>query len=162
MSSTDITWAVDAARITNVAWCTSSAGIGAKSPVWIVIGSCRVRQKDDPVVAKHRVPRRGLAAVLGSGPRNDDGIDSPLPQDNVEVRAKKSAVSMLLDNMFADCRRQLRVDLHARRAINQCVTIGDRRMHVIKESHIAPVTAVHVRRVDDFDSGLAADSQRLG
>jgi hypothetical protein len=35
-------------------------------------------------------------------------------------------------------------------------------MHVIKESHIAAVTAVHVRSVDDFDSGLAAGSQRLG
>src|SRR3981081_457030 len=89
----------------------------AKSPVWIVIGSCRVRQKDDSVVAKHCVPRRGLAAILSSGPRDDNGIDSPLPQDNVEVSAKKAAVAMLLDNMLADCRRDLRVDLHARGTI---------------------------------------------
>ena len=69
---------------------------------------------------------------------------------------------MLLDNMLSGCRRQLRVDLHPWRAINQRVTIGDRRMHVIKESHIASVTAVNVRRVDDFDSGLATNSQCLG
>src|SRR2546427_218652 len=67
---------------------------------------------------KHRLPRRGVAAVLGSRPRDDDGIDSPLTQDNVQVRAKKAAVAMLLDDMLAGCRRQLRVDVHARRAIH--------------------------------------------
>ena len=30
----------------------------AKSSVRVVIRGCRVRQKDDPVVAKHRIPRR--------------------------------------------------------------------------------------------------------
>src|SRR5437762_13001594 len=35
-------------------------------------------------------------------------------------------------------------------------------MQIIKESHIAPVTAVHMGRIDDFDLGLAADVQRFG
>src|SRR2546427_9699067 len=35
-------------------------------------------------------------------------------------------------------------------------------MHVIKESHIAPVPAVHMRRIDDFDLGIAADVQCFG
>src|SRR3989442_789830 len=109
----------------------------------------------------HRVTRRSLAAILGGCPGDDDRIDSPFPQDNVQVRAEKAAVAMLLDDMFARCRRQLGVDVHARRAINQCVTIGDRRMKVIEQSHIGSIAAVHMRRVDDFDSGFTADSQRL-
>jgi hypothetical protein len=51
--------------------------------------------KDDPVVAKHRVPCCCAAAILGGRPRVDDGIDTPLAQDNVKVRAKKAAVAML-------------------------------------------------------------------
>src|SRR5947208_3135217 len=35
-------------------------------------------------------------------------------------------------------------------------------MHIIKESHLAPVTAGHMSRIDDFDLGLAADVQRFG
>jgi len=35
-------------------------------------------------------------------------------------------------------------------------------MQVIKESHIAPVPAVHMRRIDDLDVGIAADVQRFG
>jgi hypothetical protein len=34
-------------------------------------------------------------------------------------------------------------------------------MKVIEQSHVAAITAVHSRRVDDFDSGIAADSQRF-
>jgi hypothetical protein len=75
----------------------------AQSSVRVVIGGCRVRQKNDPVVAKHRVPRRGVVAILSGRPRDDDGIDSPLAQDNVQVRAKKAAVAMLLDDMLAGC-----------------------------------------------------------
>jgi hypothetical protein len=52
-------------------------------------------------------------------------------------------------------------DVHTGRAINQCLTIGDRRMKVIEQSHIGSITAVYVRRVDDFDSGIATDVQRL-
>src|SRR5205823_12849379 len=91
---------------------------GAKSAVRVVIGGGRVRQKDDPVVAKHRVPCGGVAAILGSRPRDDDGIDTPLAQDKVQVRAKKAAVAMLLDDMLTGGRRQLRVDVHPRCAID--------------------------------------------
>src|SRR5712692_7296464 len=34
-------------------------------------------------------------------------------------------------------------------------------MHIIKESHIAPVTTVHVSRIDDFDLAIAAHLQRI-
>src|SRR5205814_1231376 len=105
--------------------------------------------------------RAVVAAILSGRPRDDDGIDSPLAQDNVQVRAKKTAVAMLLDDMLPGCRRQLRVDVHSRRAIHQYLTIGDRRMKVMEQSHIASIPAVHMRRVDDFDSGIAADPQRL-
>jgi hypothetical protein len=40
-----------------------------------------------------------VAAILCRRPRDDYGIDSPLAQDNVKVRAKKAAVAMLLDHM---------------------------------------------------------------
>src|SRR6266545_3782949 len=51
-----------------------------------------------------------MAAILGGRPRDDDGIDPPLAQDNVQVRAKKATIAMLLDDMLTGCRRQLRVD----------------------------------------------------
>src|SRR6202040_3670673 len=100
---------------------------------------------------------RGKAAIFLWRSRDDDGIDSPLAKDNVEVRAKKAAVAMLLNNMLAGGRRQLRINLNTRRAINQCVTICDGRVHVIKQSHIGAVAAVDLCRVNDFDSSVAAD-----
>src|SRR5438552_6799618 len=90
----------------------------AKSSVRVIIGSCRVRQKDDAVVAKHRVPCLCLAAILCGRPRYDDGIDTPLAQNHVQVRAKKATVAMLLDDMFTRCRRQIRVDVYTRCAID--------------------------------------------
>jgi hypothetical protein len=97
-----------------------------KPSVWVVIGCCRVRQKDDPVVAKHRVPCCCVAAILGGRPRDDDGIDFPLAQDNVQVRAKKAAVAMLLDDMLTGCRRQLRVDVYPSDAILPMITLASK------------------------------------
>jgi hypothetical protein len=31
-------------------------------------------------------------------------------------------------------------------------------MHVIKETHIAAVVVMHMRRIDDLDLGIAADA----
>jgi hypothetical protein len=35
-------------------------------------------------------------------------------------------------------------------------------MHVIEQSHVTSISTVHVRRVDDFDSDVAADLKRFG
>src|SRR5436853_7388345 len=45
--------------------------------------------------------------------------------------------------IFASCRGQLRVDVNARRAINQCVTIGeDRKSTRLNSSHLGISYAV--------------------
>ncbi len=57
-----------------------------KSSVRVVIRGGGVRQKDDPVIAKHRVPGRRVAAILGGRPRDDDGIDAVWLRNSVESR----------------------------------------------------------------------------
>jgi hypothetical protein len=64
---------------------------------------------------------------------------------------------MLLDDMLVGCWGQLRVDVHTWGAIDQRLTMGDRRMQIIKEPHSTPVLAGHMRRIDELDLGLAAD-----
>src|SRR5438270_13861389 len=90
----------------------------AKSSVGVVVGGCRVGQKDHPVVAKHSVARCRMAAILRGRARDDHGIDTPLAQDHVKVSAIKTAVTMLLDDMLARCRSNLRVDVHSSTAID--------------------------------------------
>ena len=70
---------------------------GAKTQIWVV-GRCgRVGQEHHAIITEHRIARCGVAAVFGGGPGNDDGIDAPLPQDDIEVGSEKAAVAMFLD-----------------------------------------------------------------
>src|SRR6266404_531444 len=95
----------------------------ATSSVRVVIGCRRIRQKDDAIVAKHSVPCCCVAAILCARPRYDDSIDTPLAQDHLKVSSKKAAVAMLRDDMLTGCRRQIRVNVHTRCAIDQRITI---------------------------------------
>ena len=89
-----------------------------ESSVGVGISCGGVRQKDDPIVAKHRVPCGDVAAILIGRTGDNDGINSPFSQNNVQVRAKETAVAMLLDDVLPLCRRELRVNIHPRSSID--------------------------------------------
>ena len=101
-----------------------------------------------------------MTAVLGGRSRNDDGLDSPFPEDEVEIRGEKGAVAVLLDDVLAWRRCEVTKYLNALRSVDQARPIRDRRIQVVIHSHIAAVTPMNVRGVDDADSLLTAELQR--
>src|SRR3954447_8225187 len=96
-----------------------------------------------------------MAAVFGCRSRDDNRVYPPLPQDYVEVRAEKTAIPMLLDDVLAGCRGKLGIDFHSRRAIHQRGAIGYWRVHVIKQTHVAAVATMDVGSVDHPNSDVA-------
>jgi hypothetical protein len=101
-----------------------------------------------------------LTAVLSSGYRRHDGLDSPLPQDEVEIRSEESAVAVLLNDVFAWLRCQVTKDINALRSIDQARPIRDRLIQVVIHSHIASVTPMNVCGVNDANSLFTAKLQR--
>src|SRR3954470_13535255 len=105
---------------------------GSEASIWIVVCRRRIRKEYYSVVAKHCIARCCMTAILCSCSRDDDRIDAPLTQDNIEVCTEETAVAMLLDYVLTECRGELGIDVHPRRAVHQCIAIGDRRMHVVE------------------------------
>jgi hypothetical protein len=95
---------------------------GSEASIWIVVCRRRVRKEYHAVVAKHCIARCRMTAILCSCSRDDDRIDAPLTQDNIEVCTEETAVAMLLDHVLTGCRSE------PRRAVHQCIAIGDWRM----------------------------------
>ncbi|MCO6416217.1 hypothetical protein JYK14_08550 [Siccirubricoccus sp. KC 17139] len=137
-------------------------GVGHRpeAPVRVVVGRGGIGQEHHPVVAEHRIPARGVAAILRRGARDDHRLGAPFPQDDVEVGADEAAVAALLDDMLVRLRREVRVDLDARRVGHQRGAAGDRRVH-LGQPRVAAVAPVPMGRTDDPDAAVAADPQRL-
>src|SRR5215471_11785155 len=72
-------------------------------------------------------------------------------------RTEETAVAMLLNHVLTGCRGKLAIDVHARRAVHQCVAIGDRRVHVVEQTHIAAVPSMHMGCVDHSDPSVATN-----
>jgi hypothetical protein len=59
-----------------------------------IIERCRcVREKHDPIVAKHRVARCRITAILSRRSRNDDCVDAPIPKDDIGDQCQRRRCS---------------------------------------------------------------------
>src|SRR5215469_18625883 len=116
----------------------------SETSIWIVICRGRIRKEHHSVVAEHCITRRRMTAVLCSCSRDDNRIDAPLTQYDIEVRSEKTAVAVLLDYVLTGCRGEIRVNFYSGGAVHQSITIGDWRVYVVEQPHIAAITAVHM------------------
>src|SRR5215813_4240147 len=86
---------------------------GTEASIWIVVCRRRIRKKYHSVVAKHCIARCRMTAILCSCSRDDDRIDAPLTQDDIEVCTKKTAVAIFLDHVLTGRGRELRINVHS-------------------------------------------------
>ena len=91
-----------------------------KTTIWIVVGSRRIRQEHHPVVEEHRIARRCVTTIFRRRARDDDRINAPFTQDDVEVGSEEAAITMLLNDVFASSRGYFGIYLDARSAIHHC------------------------------------------
>jgi hypothetical protein len=75
------------------------------------------------IIVEHCIAGSGVTAILGSRPRNDDGLDSPFPKDEVKISGEEAAVAVLLDDVFAGRRRQVAKNLNSLRSVDQASPI---------------------------------------
>ena len=129
-----------------------------EASIRIVVGRRRIREEHHAIVAEHGITRRRVTAILRRCSGDDDRVDAPFAQDDVEVRAEEAAVAMLLDHVLAGRRGEIGIDVHSRRAVHQGIPIGDRRVQVVEEAHVAAVAAMHMRRIDHAHAGRRGPS----
>src|SRR6266446_3823012 len=96
----------DKGRVVNVA-----IRHGSEASIWIVVCRGRIGKEHHSVVAEHCITRRRMTAILRSCSRDDDRIDAPLTQDNIEVCTKETAIAMLLDHVLTGRRGELGIDV---------------------------------------------------
>src|SRR5215831_7461265 len=136
-----------------------NVGIRHWSEASIGVVVCRrcIGKEHHSVIAEHCIPRRRMTAILCSGSRDDHRIGAPLTQYDIEVRSEKTAVAMLLDYVLTGCRGEIGVNFYSGGAVHQSITIGDCRVHVVEQPHVAAITAVHMSCVDHSDPSGAAN-----
>ena len=79
----------------------------AKTSIGIVICRGRIGKEHHSVVAEHCITRRRMTAVLCRCSRDDNRIDAPLTQYDIQVRSEKTAVAMFLDYVLTGCRGEI-------------------------------------------------------
>src|SRR5882757_2732377 len=85
----------------------------SEASIRIIVCRRRIGKEYYPVVEEHRIPRGRKAAIFCGCPGDDNRIDTPLTQYDIQVRSEKAAVTVFLDNMLAGCGGESGVNVHA-------------------------------------------------
>src|SRR5580692_10975743 len=97
-----------------------------------------------------------MTAVFCGRTGDDNRIDPPLAQNDVQIGAEEPAVAVLFDDVLARLGREFWVDFDTRRTVHPRGATGDPRVHVIKQPHNEAVPTMYVRGIHDPDTRIPA------
>ena len=110
----------------------------AVAEIGIGIGPRAIGEEHDPVVSKHRISGRRVAAVFRRHARHNHSLDALTTKYHVQISAVEGAVPVLLDDHLVFLRRDFGTP-----------AIRNRRIDIRESAHVGAVGAMHMGGIDD-------------